>query len=135
MGVIRAAAVLGLLALPAQAGWYSDQYCTVISSADRVNSAGETLTTPAQIIQNERANYHLNRHRDPGDQEDSTFEYRDYRHAIPNIMGKNSVGPFLAEDIVNGPENLAICILLQGGDMPSSGMQIEVWRKADERTE
>ncbi len=116
------------VAVPAQAGFYADRYCTTVSDRDRVNSQGVRLTTVAQILQNERANFHLGRHRDPGDQSDDTFAHRENRFEIATILGADSVGPFLKDDLVQGQGPVNICVMLEGSDFPSPDLQIEVWR-------
>ncbi len=124
--LIAAAAIV--LALPAHAGFYQDRYCTTISDRDRVNSKGVQLTSVAQIIQNERANYHLNRHRDPGDQGDETFHSRENRAALANIIQPNSAGPLLTGELIHGRGAMGICVLLEGSDFPSPDLQMEIWR-------
>ncbi|WGI22741.1 hypothetical protein [Amylibacter sp. IMCC11727] len=111
---------------PVFAGSYDDQYCTVISDADRHNSKGARLTTVAQVIQNERANFHNNRHRDDGDETDFTFQSKSARAQMAGMFRANSVGPFLSEQIVSGYGNVSVCVWASGVDFPA--LVIEVWR-------
>ncbi len=110
------------------AGYYADTYCTTISQNDRHNSKGVRLTSVAQIIQNERANFHLNRHRDTGDEGDDSFARREDRAQIPGMFRANSVGPFLDHEITSWNEDIHICVRIEGSDMPSDDLIIEIWR-------
>lgn len=111
---------------PVTAGSYDEQYCTVISETDRHNSNGSRLTSVAQVIQNERANYHNNRHRDAGDETDGTFRTKADRAEMAGMFRANSVGPILSEQIVSGSGDLNVCVWASGGDFPA--LVIEVWR-------
>ena len=48
-------------------------YRTLLSREDHVNSKGVALTDVISILRQDRANYHLNRHRDSEDESDSFF--------------------------------------------------------------
>ena len=122
--------VLTLYGNCANAGSYQDFYCTTISKEDRSNSKGLRLTSVAQIIQNERANFHLGRHIDPNDQTDISFADPSYRAAIPKIITANSAGPILSEELIYGDDAVDICVMLDGADMPALGMRMEIWRNS-----
>lgn len=120
--------LLSILPSVSHAGHYFDTYCTTISENDRYNSKGVRLTTVAQIIQNERANFHLNRHRDPKDEGDDSFARREDRAQIPGMFRVNSVGPFLDHEITSLAGKVYICVRLEGSDMPSDDLIMEIWR-------
>lgn len=111
---------------PVSAGSYDDQYCTVISERDRHNSNGTRLATVAQVIQNERANYHSNRHRDVGDETDGTFRTKEDRAEMAGMFRDNSAGPILSDQVVFGSGDINVCVWASGVDFPA--LVIEVWR-------
>ena len=67
---------------------WEDEYHAVLSAFDHYNSSDEKLTSVADIIRQDRANYHNNKHRDEGDESDSFFANKQNRDLMDSMVGK-----------------------------------------------
>lgn len=121
-----AALVLGMaLILPAQAAAQEvlDRYIAVIGAQDRVNSAGTALTQPAQILAQDRANFHRFGIRQPGDTEDRTFRSTEERGQLARLLDNGALDPAAADAILRGQNTPVLVEVLGSGNRPT-GMRV-----------
>lgn len=71
--LVVAALVAASLATPALAQNVTESYCAFLSATDHMNSKGAPLTAAAQVIRQDRANFHRFNIRDEADDWDSLF--------------------------------------------------------------
>ncbi|MDD1606388.1 MAG: hypothetical protein LUP96_06810 [Methylococcaceae bacterium] len=79
-----------------------DSYTAKLSSEDHFNSDGQRLKSAADIIRQDRANYHKFNIRDGEDQGDSFFGDKDNRERIPAMLKKGSLDKATQKSILNG---------------------------------
>ncbi|WP_323033172.1 hypothetical protein [Paracoccus sp. (in: a-proteobacteria)] len=79
-----------------------DAYTAYISPQDMVNSNGQRLTQPWQIIRQDRANFHRFGIRDDWDETDSFFASADNRVAAEDMIRRGSITSEAANDILRG---------------------------------
>lgn len=91
-----------------------EAYTAYIGPQDLVNSSGQHLTQPWQIIRQDRANYHRFKLRDEWDDNDSYFASADNRAAMENMIRRGSITREAASDIVNGGALIHVEIYGQG---------------------
>lgn len=94
---IRALLVAGSLALLAPVPAMADQmiggYWAYIGRADLRNSRGQRLTSPAQVLRQDRANLHRYNIWQKGDEWDPYFGSYQAREAIAALVQNGSIGP------------------------------------------
>lgn len=99
------AATLGaavLLASPSRAQEVLvESYVAFLSEADHFNSSGQRLTSAAEIIRQDRANYHRFNIRDPQDQDDHFFADENNRAILEQLLEKGRADPGVIARIVN----------------------------------
>ncbi len=96
-----AVACLAAAAAPASAASLIESYVAFLGSADHFSSAGERLTTAAQIIRQDRANYHKFGIRDPQDESDSYFADVNNRAYLEELLERGRGDPGVLNRIVN----------------------------------
>ena len=79
-----------------------DSYTAKLSSEDHFNSNGQRLKSAADIIRQDRANYHKFKIRDAEDQNDSFFSDQDSRERIPAMVKKGYIDKETQKSILNG---------------------------------
>jgi hypothetical protein len=79
-----------------------DSYTARLSSEDHFNSDGQRLKSAADIIRQDRANYHKFKIRDAEDQGDSFFNDVDSRERIPAMLKKGHIDKATQKSILNG---------------------------------
>lgn len=79
-----------------------EEYRAWIGRQDLVNSRGQRLTQPWQIIRQDRANYHRFGRSDPGDQWDSFFASANNRERMERMLMQGQISPRAARAIVGG---------------------------------
>lgn len=91
-----------------------EAYTAYIGPHDLVNSSGQRLTQPWQIIRQDRANYHRFKLRDEWDENDAYFASADNRAAMENMIRRGSITREASSDIVNGGALIHVEIYGQG---------------------
>ena len=91
-----------------------EAYTAYIGPQDLVNSSGQRLTQPWQIIRQDRANYHRFKLRDEWDENDSYFASADNRAAMEDMIRRGSITREAASDIVDGGALVHVEIYGQG---------------------
>jgi hypothetical protein len=79
-----------------------DSYTARLSSEDHFNSDGQRLKNVADIIRQDRANYHKFNVRDNDDNGDSFFADKDNRERIPVMLKKGHIDKQTTNSILNG---------------------------------
>ncbi|MGY5778839.1 hypothetical protein [Rhizobium sp. LEGMi135b] len=79
-----------------------ESYRAYIGNDDLYNSKGERLTAPWQIIRQDRANYHVYRRRDRGDQGDSFFSQASNRQNLEAMLANGNIANDAGNIIVRG---------------------------------
>ena len=100
-----AALMLAGFAAPALAqGGITESYCAYLSNADHYNSKGGRLTTPGQVIRQDRANFHRFNLRDDADDWDSLFADANNRARLEKLMNaalkSDPMGAYIVSDDV-----------------------------------
>jgi hypothetical protein len=99
-----------------------ESYRAYIGNDDLYNSKGERLTAPWQIIRQDRANYHVYRRRDRGDQGDSFFSQASNRQNLEAMLANGNIADDAGNLIVRG--NLRIKVDIFGhGDV---GQRVDI---------
>jgi hypothetical protein len=79
-----------------------DSYSTKLSAQDHTNSDGVKLTSVADIIRQDRANYHKFNIRDAEDQTDTVFGDAESRERIPAMLKKGHIDKQTKNIILKG---------------------------------
>jgi hypothetical protein len=90
-------------------------YAAYIGAADLVNSNGQRLSTPAQVLRQDRANYHRFGIAQAGDEWDPLFSAVDNRAAMEAMVSAGGVDPAAAQILANGGGMVVVQILGSGG--------------------
>jgi hypothetical protein len=77
-------------------------YTTRLSAQDHFNSNGERLTSAAEIIRQDRANYYVYGLRDSEDEPDSFFSSKSNRARLEELLENGRTTPDVINRIVNG---------------------------------
>ncbi|MCB1518646.1 MAG: hypothetical protein KDJ19_13655 [Hyphomicrobiaceae bacterium] len=113
---IATAALLLLVGL-ARADSMIDSYQAYLSSVDHFNSSGARLTSAAQVLQQDRANFHRFGNGDYDDQYDSYFTSVSRRQMMSNMVDRGGMGSAARSAIVNN--NVLVWVeIWQGGSGP-----------------
>ena len=92
-----------LVALPsALSSRYIGSYTARLGPDDHSSSRGILLRRPADILQQDRANFHRFGIRDPEDEGDPYFTTRSRRSRMGRMLRRGSIEPGLAREIVSG---------------------------------
>lgn len=83
-------------------GMIVDSYTARLSSKDHFNSDGVRLKSVADIIRQDRANYHKFNVRDNDDRGDNFFNDKDNRGRIAAMLEKGNIDNATTESILNG---------------------------------
>lgn len=108
-----------ILPAPAIAQEVLDRYVAVIGAQDRVNSSGAALTQPAQILAQDRANYHRFGIRQAGDTEDRSFRTTEYRGQLARLLDNGALDPAAAGAILGGQDIPVLVEVLGLGGRPT----------------
>jgi hypothetical protein len=87
-----------------------DTYTAKLSSEDHFNSDGGRLKSVADIIRQDRANYHKFNIRDAEDQGDSFFGDKDSRERIPKMLKNGHIDKVAQNSILNGSPVVTVSI-------------------------
>ena len=79
-----------------------EAYLARLSAQDHFDAEGRRLTTVAEIIRQDRANYHKYGLRDPEDQADDFFASAENRARLEAFIAQGSVTPTAERAILNG---------------------------------
>ncbi len=121
-----AAGLAAALPMMAQAGEVIGSYVAYIGRDDLYNSKGVRLSEPAQILRQDRANYHRFGIRDAGDEWDGFFDdYKD-RATMERMIRNGYISPAAARDIVAGGATVVVKILGHGSTGDS--LHVDVYR-------
>lgn len=116
MKFVKSAALAALIgtATLAPAATAQDQplesYYAKLSRWDHFNSSGVRLTTAAQIIRQDRANYHKFGRRDPGNSGDSFFRSAANRARLEALIAAGHSDRATIDRIVNGTPTIRVDI-------------------------
>jgi hypothetical protein len=86
---------------PSQAQQLIESYKARLSEADHFNSKGQRLTTAAEIIRQDRANFFRFGRGDPEDQSDSYFASMENRAALERLIEQGASEPRVISRIIN----------------------------------
>ena len=81
---------------------FLETYTARLSANDHTNSDGKKLTTVAEIIRQDRANYHKFNLRDAEDTADSFFADAKNRERIAGMLKKGHIDKKTTNSILNG---------------------------------
>jgi hypothetical protein len=87
-----------------------ETYTARLSADDHTNSDGEKLTTVAEIIRQDRANYHKFNLADNEDTADNFFEDAKHRERIPSMLKKGYIEKAVANSILHGTPVVTVSI-------------------------
>ncbi|MFN0264252.1 hypothetical protein ACKTEK_10285 [Tepidamorphus sp. 3E244] len=109
------AVLAGIAALTAIGGQASaqtllDQYTARLSDQDHYNSNGKRLDTPAQIIRQDRANFHKFGRRDADDTTDQYFSSAKNREWLENMLSGSKPPAAVMDEILNGAPLVQVTI-------------------------
>lgn len=91
-----------------------ESYVARIGPNDHFNSNGERLKNAAQIIRQDRANYHKFGKTDSDDQGDSFFGIEGNRKILENMLSRGSITPEAKYMIINENPLIEVKIYSQG---------------------
>jgi len=86
--ILLGAAATALSALPAMADTPLGSYVARLSPQDHFNSAGKRLSTAAQVVRQDRANWHRFGYGDPEDEHDPWFSTNNARARFETMLGR-----------------------------------------------
>jgi hypothetical protein len=89
---------------------FVDSYTARLSSEDHFNSDGQRLKNVADIIRQDRANYHKFNVRDNEDSNEGFFADKDNRERIPAMLQKGHIDKATANSILNGTPVVTVTI-------------------------
>jgi hypothetical protein len=87
-----------------------ETYTAQLSANDHINSDGKKLTTVAEIIRQDRANFHKFNLRDVEDGMDSFFEDAKHRERIPSMLKKGHIDKETTKSILNGTPVVTVTV-------------------------
>lgn len=97
------AAAMAAFAAPAMADEYLGSYVARISDSDHYNSNGQYLDSVAQMVRQDRANFHKYGIRDPDDDSDPWFRTNGQRARLQSMLERGGAfGPGARSAILNG---------------------------------
>ncbi|MCB9993957.1 MAG: hypothetical protein H6873_09910 [Hyphomicrobiaceae bacterium] len=115
--LLLATAALILLVGLARADSMLGSYQAYLSPHDHFNSSGVRLTTAAQVLQQDRANYHRYGTGDYDDQYDNYFTSLTHRGLMTNMVDRGGMASSVRQLIVNN--NVMVWVeIWQGGSGP-----------------
>jgi hypothetical protein len=100
-----------------------DSYVAVIGQQDRTNSSGTALTQPAQILAQDRANFHRFGIRQAGDTADRTFLTAEGRAQMAGLLGNGFVEPAAAQAILGG-QNAPVLVEVLGSGGRATALRV-----------
>ncbi len=111
---VAALLVAGLTTPALAQGSVTESYCAYLSTADHYNSKGARLTSAAQVIRQDRANFHRFNLRDDADDWDSLFADANNRGRLEKLMNAALKNDPLGDYIVNN--DVIVCFdIIDGG--------------------
>lgn len=132
-GLTRSALFGGVLSLSASLSLFLpgavmaqqviDSYVAVIGPQDRTNSSGAALTRPAQILAQDRANFHRFGIRQTGDTADQTFLTTQGRAQMEGLLGNGFVDPAAAQAILGG-QNAPVLVEVLGSGGRATALRV-----------
>ena len=88
-------------------------YVARLSKRDHESSSGTRLTEPAWVLQQDRANYHKYKKRDPDDTTDGLFADKGERSRIPEYLGQ--LTPSVRRSITKRTPRVRVEVFAEGG--------------------
>ncbi len=95
---------------PAFADNLVDSYAARLGRSDHFNSYGERLRSPAAIIRQDRANFHVFGRIDPEDESDNFFVSKQNRATLESLVRNSPLSDEVLDEIVNGKPLVEITI-------------------------
>lgn len=111
---IALAAVLSLVSVGVQAQTYIGSYQAWISAADLENSRGLRLSDPAQILRQDRANFHRFGLRDAADESDPWFFDAGARAILQGLVRQARLSPADEAAILHGNVLVVVDLFAHG---------------------
>lgn len=112
---VRALSILALLFFVCLATARADEiletYRARLSARDHFNTNGERLTSPAEIIRQDRANVHRFGIVDPEDQSDQFFSSEKNRAILEKLLEAGHSEPAAYQAVVNGTPLVVVTVL------------------------
>jgi hypothetical protein len=78
-----------------------ESYRARLSTMDHHNSSGERLTSPAAIIRQDRANFHVFGIMDPEDENDNFFSDKANRARLEKMLSRSAIASEDIQTIIN----------------------------------
>ncbi|MGP6087376.1 hypothetical protein [Antarctobacter jejuensis] len=105
-----------LLAAPvAQAQQLMGSYSAYIGNQDLYNSNGVRLSSPAQVLRQDRANYHRFGISQYGDEWDPYFGDINTRARLEQLVNSSNLTPYVRNSIMQGNVHIIVNVYGQGG--------------------
>ena len=101
-------------ATPALADRLVDSYAARLGPSDHFNSYGDRLTSPAAIIRQDRANYHVFGRSDREDESDNFFNLKQNRAILESMLRNSQLSRAVLHEIVYGEPLVEITIWSRG---------------------
>ncbi|WP_366657912.1 hypothetical protein [Fodinicurvata sp. EGI_FJ10296] len=102
-----------------------DSYVAVIGQQDRFNSSGVALGEPAQILTQDRANFHRFGIRQSGDTQDRTFATPQDRAQLAGLLANGSADPAAVRAIL-GEREIPILVEVFGTSGRATSLRISI---------
>jgi hypothetical protein len=99
--IVIAALLFAALLRPAAASQLIESYTAFLGSADHFSSTGTRLTTAAQVVRQDRANFHKFGIRDPQDTYEPLFADVNQREYLEQMLERGHASPATLDRIVN----------------------------------
>lgn len=119
IGVVRALSILTLLLFAwlsaARADRIIEAYRARLSVRDHFNTNGGRLTSPAEIIRQDRANVHRFGIVDPEDQSDHFFASARNREILEKLLERGHTSAAAQQAIVNGTPLVVVTVVSGNG--------------------
>jgi hypothetical protein len=125
---MRRVAALSLLLLaagPAAADQLLARYAAWIAPADLLNSQGQPLTEPWQVLRQDRANFHRFDIRQFADEWDPIFGSADARVQFERLLQAGRIDPAARDAILRG--NVRVRVEVWGQDGRPARAEVQVW--------
>lgn len=104
------AILFAMLIQPAPAAEKLAQYQARLSASDHLNSKGKALSTPAQVIRQDRANYHRFNKRDFEDQSEDLFANAKNRAWLEMAVAASSLSSAEQTAIMAGTPTVEVTV-------------------------
>ena len=114
------AAALLTMPVTAQAQQVLAEYFTILSGPDFTNSSGARLGSFGAVLQQDRANFHRFRIRDPQDQSDPYFSNKALRAGISEMYRRGpGAQQYIVDAVLSGRSKYVLVRIIGSGEVPS----------------